>query len=221
MEQSLRLREFMEVGLGKLAPERSSLKIALIGMPGSGKSFWAEKLNRVGFSVICMDDLIAIRFKEVGIEEDLKKWVGMPFDLRYKKASKIYLNIQNEILEDLMIKLGGLDSRVVFDMSDSLIYLKQKVLTKLSLMTRIVFLDRPSSLQERLNNLYLREGKPVIWGEVYRLNHDEDCLKAVGRCYPRLLKFRVGRYRRLAEKIVKCQNYSENYSAENFLSDIS
>jgi len=59
------------------------MRLSLVGMSGSGKSFWSGKLARSGFTRIGCDDLIAARLvSELGGTHDsvsrVGRWMGLP-----------------------------------------------------------------------------------------------------------------------------------------------
>ena len=75
------------------------MKLSIIGMSGSGKSYWSKKLQEEkGFKRFCCDDIIEQKLshelKKFGYSglHDVGKWMGQPFDPQYVKRSKnIYI----------------------------------------------------------------------------------------------------------------------------------
>src|SRR5258706_6711991 len=119
------------------------MKISLIGMSGSGKTYWSEKLAQKGFTIFCCDALIE---KKLGVEltslgyngiEDVAKWMGQPFSAQYKQTSKRYLQFEQEVMEEFLQFLEKTkdDENIVIDTTGSVIYLDKNIIKKLSQLT--------------------------------------------------------------------------------------
>jgi dephospho-CoA kinase len=59
------------------------MRLSLIGMAGTGKSYWSEKLAECGFVRFCCDDRIAERLtfqlkKPLSSKADMGEWMGFP-----------------------------------------------------------------------------------------------------------------------------------------------
>lgn len=182
------------------------MKISLIGMSGTGKSYWAKKLETKNFKLFCIDDLIEKKLgdelKHLGFNgiSDVAKWMGQPFDKQYPTTSKRYLELEEEILDDVLqsIEKINIHEDIVIDTTGSVIYLPQSLLKKLSRITTIVFLETPESVKEEMFKLFLKEPKPVIWGNSFNKRPNETNLEALKRCYPEWLAYRSRHYEKLA-----------------------
>lgn len=184
------------------------MKISLIGMSGSGKTYWSKKLASFGFKLFCCDDLIeyklASELKRLGYSgiKDVAAWMGQPYEKKYQSASKKYLGFEKEVLEELFLTIGQSlesDKDVVIDTTGSVIYCGGSLLKKLSRLTRIVYLEVPESVKDKMYRLYISDPKPVIWGNSFSKEREEKNMDALERCYPNLLKYRTGRYKNLAD----------------------
>lgn len=200
------------------------MKLSIIGMSGIGKTFWSKKLVRKGFKRFCCDDLIEERLnrelKALGFSgiKDVAKWMGHPFDVQYSKTSKKYLNYEREILKELIAKLeNSADANIVVDTTGSVIYLEGSILRKLAKITKIVYLETPQSVIQKMFEVYINDPKPVIWGKSYKKKQGENELEALKRCYPKLLKCRSDKYKKLAQITFGHGLLRENFTVEDFV----
>lgn len=205
------------------------MKVSLIGMSGSGKSFWSKKLEETGFKLFCCDDLIEEKLdpelKSRGLRgiEDVAKWMGQPFDPQYSETSKKYLDFEGEVMDEVLTLVANAseNENIAIDTTGSVIYTGEAVLRRLSDLTRVVYLDTPPSVLRQMYRLYLAEPKPVIWGKAFHKNEGEDNMKALGRCYPNLLAFRTAQYKKLADVTISYkQQHSEGYDLTSFMKEI-
>ncbi len=182
------------------------MKISLIGMSNTGKSFWAKELEKIGFISYCCDDLIeeglGQELKKLGYSgiADVSKWMGQPYDPRYTQTSQKYLTLESQVLHDIFqaIEKAVVDSCIVVDTTGSVIYTGADILKKLAKLTRVVYLEAPTSVQRQMYDLYIKEPKPVIWGNVFNKRQGEANLAALDRCYPELLRSRAAMYKQIA-----------------------
>ena len=87
------------------------MRLSLVGMSGSGKSFWSGKLSRSGFRRMCCDDLIAARLvAELGSKRGgiaaVGRWMGFPFEPHYKEREAAYLACEMEVMNQILEELG-------------------------------------------------------------------------------------------------------------------
>jgi len=70
---------------------QQSFIISLIGMSGSGKTYWSKKMAGKGFKHICCDDLISKELTLYSAKKNLKsidkvaEWLGQPYKTNYAK----------------------------------------------------------------------------------------------------------------------------------------
>lgn len=188
------------------------LAIALIGMSGMGKTYWAQKLAREdGFLHYNCDDEIAARIAEVLPSVDvggLAAWMGQPYSDGYRERELKYLELEEDITRDgLACCHAGLDSasrnknkkNVVIDTTGSVIYLSIVTLNALKQHALIVYLQANQAMKDALFENYLRDPKPVVWRGCFNKQGDETDHAALARCYPELLEYRSKRYQALAD----------------------
>ncbi len=107
------------------------MRLSLVGMSGSGKSFWSRKLSRSGFRRICCDDFIAARLAaELGTQGGsiaaVGRWMGFPFERHYKEREASYLASEVEVMAQILGELSqnaeNQEEDTVVDTTGSVIY---------------------------------------------------------------------------------------------------
>ena len=91
------------------------------------------------------------------------------------------------------------DARVIVDTTGSLIYLKPQLIRKLQDLTHTVYLKLADSNLQTHYQTFLKDPKPVIWGDHYIPMPGEDREASLARCYCELLTFRDKEYRRISD----------------------
>jgi len=193
------------------------MRISFIGMSGSGKSYWSAKLAQLGYKIYCCDDLIEKKLdkelKERGYKgiEEVARWMGQPYETRYITNSQKYLRFEKEVVEEILgiLEKGDPTDDIVIDTTGSIIYIADSLLEKLRILSKIVYLEVPQSVQDKMYALYLKEPKPVIWGDIFSKSADEDEMAALGRNYPELLKSRSIKYSAVAEKVLEYEFHND------------
>lgn len=210
------------------------MKISLIGMSNSGKTHWSTKLSqeleKIGFVRFCCDESIKAKLdKEMtklgfsGIHA-LAKWMGQPYEKRYKVTSYRYQQFEKEVVEEFLNKVKHMppSQNVVIDTTGSVIYLGDTIMNRLKKLTTIVYLDTPDSVQKQMYENYIKNPKPVIWGDSFKQKRGESNLETLSRCYPKLLAFRTKRYKKFADITFDYHLVRRpNFSVEEFLNNIS
>src|SRR5208282_3119397 len=104
------------------------LRLALIGMSGSGKSHWAKNLAALGCSTVCCDDQIEARLAPVlnaggfsGIN-GVAAWMGWPDSPDYPERAAQYLTEEIAVLDEVLSGLENDPAReLVLDTTGSVI----------------------------------------------------------------------------------------------------
>lgn len=202
------------------------MKISLIGMSGSGKTYWAKKLKAKGFTYFCCDDLIeeklGVELKQLGYAgiADIAAWMGQPFDTGYSKRSQKYLDSEKQVISEILetIKNIGKNIDVVVDTTGSVIYTGINIMKKLPELTKVVYLQVPKSVEKEMYKLYLKDPKPVIWGDSFSQKNGETNTNSLRRCYPFLLEFRAKKYAEFANIKLDYQLLRNNkFGVEDFI----
>jgi shikimate kinase len=193
------------------------MRISLIGMAGSGKSYWSKKLAQHGFRRFCCDDLIAAKLATDltwpdGTTMEMGTWMGFPFDRRYKKRESTYLTYEIEVLIEILEYLEShnntLKENIVVDTTGSVIYAGDEILHRLGRYTTVICLLTPPEVQEQLLNAYISKPHPMLWRDSFNKKPGETNQEALARCYPQLLSARERLYARYAD--VEINYYRRN-----------
>lgn len=175
------------------------MHLSLIGMSNSGKSYLSKKLKEHDFTILCCDDIIAQRLDLVGVG-DVASWMGQPYEPRHKERSAQYQQLESAVMHEILnqISVTSPDKNVVVDTTGSVIYTGDDILRELVKKTTVIFLDTPPHVKDEMYHSYIREPKPVIWGDQFSPRKSESPLDTLARCYPQLLEYRINKYKQLA-----------------------
>ena len=219
-------------------------RLALVGMSGSGKSFWTKKLAAAGWKSVCCDDLIeqrlAPRLAAGGYSgiNGVAAWMGWPNSVTYVQREAEYLaeeiSVMDEFLNNLEKETSGLEkdtsgTPIVLDTTGSVIYAQNNILMRLRRQMTVVHLADTEDEQRILVERYLNDPKPVLWRGTFHVKDQETPRQTVARCYPLLIAARSKSYETLAHCAVQVSELrakhasdSENNSAdvERFLQKI-
>lgn len=199
--------------------------LSFVGMSGVGKSFWAKRLETLGFDRFDCDGEIAKHLGELVVpapgEEPvhaLGRWMGMPWSEGYAEREANYLALEARVTREALDRAG---ERSIIDTTGSVIYLEPSFLDELREKTRVVYLRTPEERRAAMLKRYLEEPKPVVWGGSYAAKQGESTLEALPRCYADLLAFRDARYQALAHLVLDGGALEANPpSPEDFLARI-
>lgn len=185
------------------------MKITLIGMSNSGKTYWSKRLEKSGFKRFGCDDMIGKELvKEIARynnpqTHDVAKWMGQPFEEKYKENSRKYLELETLALKKIIGSIRKSNGvKIVVDTTGSIIYTDKMILETLKRLTKIIYLDTPNTEVEKMSRLYFENPKPVIWGNSYKKKLNEDGTSTLKRCYPGLLEYRIKKYRENAHLVL-------------------
>jgi len=181
------------------------LRLALIGMSGSGKSHWAKNLAALGCPTICCDDQIELRLAPVlksggysGIN-GVARWMGWPDSPTYAERESQYLSEEINVLDEVLTDLEKDSKReLVLDTTGSVICTGNHILHRLRRNMTVVYLAASREEVELLIQRYLKDPKPVLWQGVFQPRPGETPHVTVVRCYPRLIEARRLSYEALA-----------------------
>lgn len=175
------------------------MKISLIGMSGTGKSYWSAKLAEYGFKRFCCDDLIAAKLAPElmagpGPVLEVGEWMGFPYEAHYQERAAKYLACEIEVLTEICDYLEQATEPVVVDTTGSAIYAGDTLLERLSRHSLVVHLATPLAVQAQMLEAYVRNQRPVLWNGIFHKAPDETDQAALIRCYPALLASREALY---------------------------
>jgi shikimate kinase len=203
------------------------MRIALIGMAGSGKTYWSSRLEKRGFKRFCCDEMIAEK-----LEPELKKpdgsvlsvaeWMGFPHESRYQERQEQYLFLESRVLGRIIDYLEGeseeQQKKVVVDTTGSVIYVEEQLLRRLSRSTTMVLLETPSPVREVLLEAYLRHPHPLVWKGKFSQHRGESFREALARSYTDLFVSRAALYRTYAHVTATYDEVRrQDFGTEEFL----
>jgi len=186
------------------------LRLALIGMSGSGKSHWAKNLAALGCPTICCDDAIEARLAPIlkagGYQHGINgvaAWMGWPDSLTYAEREAEYLREEIATLDEVLSSLEKDPKReLVLDTTGSVICTGNHILHRLRRQMTVVYLAASDEETQLLIDRYLRDPKPVLWQGVFQPRPGETSRDTVVRCYPLLIAARRRSYQALAHLTV-------------------
>jgi shikimate kinase len=181
------------------------LRLALIGMSGAGKSYWAARLAAAGYPAISCDTQIEGRLKSAletggysGIN-GVAAWMGWPHLPTYADREAAYLSEEIAVLDEVLTGLEKNPERdLVLDTTGSVIYVGNHLLHRLRKQMLVVYLAASRDEQQLLIQRYLEDPKPVLWRGAFQARSGEDPKETVARCYPALIGARRQSYEALA-----------------------
>ena len=184
------------------------MKLSLIAMSGSGKSYWSAKLAKHGFQHFDCDRKIASKLGSAltgadGTLRSLGEWMGFPYESGYKERESRYLSYEIEVMKKVLEELESPDRHsddpIVVDTTGSVIYTAADILSRLKQCTTIIYLATPPEVQEQMLKAYMANPGPVLWRDVFQQEPNETREYALGRCYSHLLSTRQRLYERYAD----------------------
>jgi shikimate kinase len=186
-------------------PSQAPFRIALVGMSGTGKTFWTRRLALAGHPSVCCDDCIEQRLRPhlhgggfSGIN-GVASWMGWPDSPTYAQREAEYLAEEIAALDDVLTDLERNPSReLVLDTTGSVIYTGNNLLLRLRRQMTVVYLAATPEQQHLLIQRYLSDPKPVLWRGAFQPKKNETSGETVARCYPMLIAARRQSYEALA-----------------------
>jgi shikimate kinase len=186
-------------------PSQAPLRTALIGMSGTGKTFWTRRLALAGHPSVCCDDRIEQRLGPhlqgggyTGIN-GVASWMGWPDSPTYAQREAEYLAEEIAALDEVLSDLERNPSReLILDTTGSVIYTGNNLLLRLRRQMTVVYLAATPEQQQLLIQRYLSDPKPVLWRGAFQPRKNETPGETVARCYPILIAARRQSYEALA-----------------------
>jgi shikimate kinase len=190
-----------------LGPKLNPLRLALIGMSGCGKTFWANRLADAGHSVISCDSRIEERLRD-DLRPDghrgvtgLAAWMGSPDQPQYRERAGKYLAAETSVMEEVLTALerDPLQERVL-DTTGSVVYTGETIGARLRSLMTVVYLQASPQEEALLIERYTVHPKPVLWRDAYEPREGETPKETLVRCFPALIEGR----RKLYEAWAHC-----------------
>ncbi len=194
-------------------------------MSGSGKSRWSKKLAERGFRRICCDDIIeqdlSSELKKHGAKgiRDVARWMGHPYEERFKRNQKMYLNSEIRNMRKIIDRLKrGMEEDIVIDTTGSVIYTGDLIMKELKRYSLVIYMETPMSALPEMLRIFMEKPKPVVWKNMFRKNKDETDKEALRRCYSKLLRQRIKLYKKYADTVLSYKiRRSSDFSVGSFI----
>ena len=200
------------------------LRLALVGMSGAGKTFWAKKLAETGVPAVFCDDRIeqrlAPRLRAGGYSgiNGVAAWMGWPDSATYAEREAAYLAEEIHTLDEVLRELEERrDASLVLDTTGSVIYAGNHLLLRLRRQMSIVYLAATAGELQLLTERYLNDPKPVLWRGAFLPKSGETARETVARCYPALMEKRRRSYEALSHCALSVGALQAPLDAEQFL----
>ena len=192
------------------------LRLALIGMSGSGKSYWTKRIAVAGYSAVSCDsqieELLAPALAAGGYAgiNGVAAWMGWPDRPTYREREAAYLAEEIATLDRVLTSLEKNPSQdLVLDTTGSVIYVGNHLLHRLRKQMLVVHLAASPGEQDLLIRRYLEDPKPVLWRGAFQPHKGEAPHDTVARCYPALIAARRHSYAALAHCSLAVQELRE------------
>jgi hypothetical protein len=201
------------VGMSPQTP----LRLALIGMSGTGKTTWTKCLSQAGVRVVSCDDLIGKKLAQrlaaggfaTGINA-VAAWMGWPDSATYAEREAEYLAEETAALTEVLDALEKKpNEELILDTTGSVIYTGNHLLYRLRKLMKVVHLSASDAEQQLLVERYLRDPKPVLWRGAFQPKEGESAQETVARCYPNLIAARRQSYAALAHSTLQVAKLRE------------
>src|SRR5215467_10416918 len=203
------------------------MRLALVGMSGSGKTFWAKKLAEKGAPAVFCDDTIeqrlAPRLAPGGYSgiNGVAAWMGWPDSATYAEREAEYLAEENHTLDEVLHELEEKPEKsLVLDTTGSVIYAGNHLLMRLRRQMTIVYLAAIEQEWQLLIERYLNDPKPVLWRGAFQPKSGETPRETVTRCYPVLIEARRRSYEALAHCTLGVGELRATLDAEQFMEQV-
>lgn len=205
--------------------KQNKIVLSFIGMSNIGKTYWSKKLQEVGFRHFNCDGLIEEKLAPVlgelgysGIE-DVSRWMGQPYDERFVVNQNKYLSFERQVMGEIFaqVKNGNLNNTVI-DTTGSVIHTGKNFSEILKEYSMVICIEASKNMKEKMFEQYLKEPKPVVFGDVYSQEEDETNIQALSRCYRKLLDLRSALYTECADVIIPREAIEKNMSIHEFIS---
>lgn len=202
--------------------------ITLMGMSGTGKSYWSQKMEKEGFKRYGCDDMISERLiAKLGIRDDdqfaMHAWVGFPSEETHVERAKLYFETEIEVMQEIVDILSQSDgnTNIVIDTSGSAIYVPPALMERLGLLTKMIYLAVTPEMIDGMLHTYLQKPVAVLWNGLFQPLEGESLPQSFARCYPKLLTSRDELYRRYSHHIIDPEIHrSKSLSTQAFIEKI-
>lgn len=204
--------------------DSNQLVLAFVGMSNVGKTYWSKKLAELDFEHINCDDRIeaklAPELTALGYSgiADVSRWMGQPYDQQYSTNQQRYLELERAVMDEVFTQVReGLERNAVIDTTGSVVHVGSDIAQLLSGHALVISIDATENMKVEMFERYIKEPKPVVFGEVFSQEEGETNLQALERCYPKLLDTRSTLYAQVADVRIPREDIRRDMTTEEFL----
>lgn len=200
--------------------------LTLVGMSNCGKTTLSLELQKLGYKRFFADSEL---ISELGLdgEEDLANWLGLPYEDKYQKNSKLLLDLEAKItkkllLDSLLCQNKGI--KTVIDTSGSFAHAPDKLIKLIKKHSKIVYLGQHEEAFETMFERFVKIKKALVCGnkinfEVRKTEYEDTAW--LKNKYSDLLTFRSLQYTNMADKIVYMDKFLDsNLTTKSFLESL-
>ncbi len=203
----------------------NQLMVSLVGMSNIGKTYWSEKFQDVGFKHINCDNLIEKKLSPIlkkhgysGIK-DISRWMGQPYDKQFTVNQEKYMFLEMRVMEDIFARVkNNKIKNTVIDTTGGVIYTNKNIGDRLKQFSMVIYIKASENMKEEMFRRYLKEPKPVVFGDLYSSKNNETDMQALSRCYRELLSLRNTLYSECADVIIPREAIKENANIHHLIS---
>lgn len=182
------------------------MRIALIGMSGVGKTYWATRLATLGFDAFHCDDRIGARLsaelaRDLSTLEAMGTWMGMPYEEGFREREAHYLALEREaLLEAIQLADARPDERnLLLDTTGSVVYMAEALLRQVRRSFTLVYLAITPTVHQAMLAAYMRRPRALVWGDAFVQSPHTSPTTALRESYRRLITQREARYEALCD----------------------
>lgn len=111
----------------------------------------------------------------------------------------------------------GNHGNIVIDTTGSVVHTGKDLCEMLKQYSMVIYIEASKNMKEKMFEQYLKEPKPVVFGDVYSQQEGEANVQALSRCYRKLLDLRSALYAECADVIIPREAIEENVSIHEFI----
>ena len=207
------------------------MALSLIGMSGSGKSYWSRRLQRhLGFQRFGCDDIIeerlAPKLQSYTARDRVAEWMGQPFDEQFPAHQKEYLDLEVAVMRDIFEEVGTYSERkrqaTVIDTTGSVIYTGEEICHTLKERSSVIYLEVSEEVTDHMFERYRANPRPVVFHETPQRKEGESEQAALERAYRDLISYRRTLYEHYADITIPYEMHrNANLRTEDFLELVS
>lgn len=201
------------------------LILSFIGMSNVGKTFWSKKLASCGFQHINCDDLVEIKLasklKKIGYSgiKNVSRWMGQPYNKKFFKNQEKYLDFEREAMKNIFLSLKNRKrGNAVIDTTGSVVHLDKNIFSELKKHALVVYIKTTKTTREEMFRRYVKNPKPVVFGDIFVIKKGESRRHALQRCYLKLLNTRSRLYAKYSDIVISAEFLDRSMNAEEFIS---